>query len=149
MFFPSQKGKLFALLLTLLSLPACSGLLDWTLAGLPGGYEVRRLNSRTVVLCMPDEKYPSIASNVIDTYVFEIAYDDAFIYVKQGDVPDNIKEPIDTSNPNYYIVDVAEEKCYGPFSESEFDDQCQELGAGGPVEWMEPEDLRDALSEQS
>lgn len=133
---------MLSFILLALSTSACSGMGDWNVSGLPGGYEIWRINTRSVVLCLPDEESPYIAKNIIDPYVFELWYNDTYICAKQADVPDDLEKEIDKSNPNYYIVDVTDGICRGPLNEDGFYEVCQELGIDGSLEWMDLHTLR-------
>lgn len=123
------------------ALVGCGGVGDWTCSNLPGNYEIWRINSRSVILCLPDETYPTQAKTVVDAYVFEVAYNDAFIFAKRANVPEDLDTEIDTSTPDYYIVEIETGKRYGPFSEEAFYEQCQEFEAE-TVEWMDLQTLR-------
>ena len=71
------KRKVFiasCVLIISLFCTSCSGLGDWEITGLPGGYEIWRINSRSVILCKPDPQYDFLAATVVPAYVFEIAY---------------------------------------------------------------------------
>ena len=136
------KSSILSFVLLALSTSACSGMGDWTVSGLPGGYEIWKINTRSVVLCLPNVEHPTSAKKIIGPYVFEIWYNDTYICAKQADVPDDLEKAIDKSNPNYYIVDVTDGTCLGPFSEKEFDTSCQEIGIDGSLEWMDLNTLR-------
>ncbi len=138
--FPTLAG-----ILAVLSLSACNGVGDWSVSGLPGGYEVWRINSETIELCLPDEEHPFLADSVVSTYVFELAYNDAFICAKRADVPEGRNLKIDTSDPDHYIVDVNDRTCHGPFDEDGFYEAWQELGNGEELEWMSLSALRKRL----
>ena len=131
-------------ILLILGLTACfgAGVGDWTYSDLPGRYELWRINSRCIRLCLPDEERPFLAKTIVDGYVFELAYDDAFICAKRADVPEDIHQKIDLSDPDYFIVDVNEEKCYGPFDEQTFYKSCQELGVSEGLNWLDLWTLR-------
>lgn len=104
------KRKVFiasCVLIISLFCTSCSGLGDWEITGLPGGYEIWRINSRSVILCKPDPQYDFLAATVVPAYVFEIAYTDAYIFAKRADVPEDLDEPISYSDPDYYIVDTV------------------------------------------
>lgn len=118
-------------------LPGCAGLGDWKFTGLPGRYEVVRVNSRCIRLCTSPSEPPDYlpTGGFVGPYVFQIAWNDDFICAKRADVPDDLKEPIRTSNPSYYIIDVAEETCYGPYNKEEFQEACEEFGVG-ELDWI-------------
>lgn len=115
---------------------------DWTYSDLPGRYEIWRINSRAIVLALPNEEYPSMADNVVEAYVFEVAYNNDYICAKRADVPEDLKTPIDISNPEYYVVDVAEEKRYGPFDEMGYHDFFLQHDIKEPTNWMDMKTLR-------
>lgn len=120
---------------------------DWNVSGLPGGYEVWRVNSRSVVLCLPDPEHPFIADTVVPEYVSELACTDQYIFAKRVDVPEDLKKTIDTSNPDYYIVDVTSRECGGPYSEDEFRKQCLKLGIEEELNWLDHRTIRDTYQE--
>ena len=130
---------LIGLLTGLLS--GCSGMGDWSVTGLPGGYEVWRVHADGIVLCLPKEDVPGVATTVVDKCVISIAYTDEVICVEQVDPPEDIHEKLDTSDPNYYIVVVEDGTCYGPLDPQGFNDQIDELGVSKDLQWVDPEAL--------
>ena len=122
-------------------LSGCNGMGDWSVTGLPGGYEIWRIYSDNVVLCLPEENNPGSATPVVDGCVISIAYTDEVICVEQVEPPEDIHEKLDTSNPSYYIVVVAGGTCHGPLDPQGFNDQIDELGVSKDLQWVDPEDL--------
>lgn len=121
---------------------SCSGLGDWEITGLPGGYEIWRINSRSVILCKPDPQYDFLAATVVPAYVFEIACVDAYIFAKRADVPEDLDEPISYSDPDYYIVDTDNGACFGPYDEELFHETMSSLGISDTLSWMDLQTLR-------
>lgn len=131
-----KKGciLLIAVLLSL-GLSACVGAQDWAFEDLPGTYEIWRINSQTISLVSRRSEYS--ADTVVESYVYEIAWTDAFIFAKQKPAKD---EP-EPETP-YYIVDAAENAVTGPLSESAFEDLAEELGVStDDLDWIGVLDL--------
>ena len=137
-----QASRLaMTLLLISMILSACSGVGDWTVSNFPGGYSVWRINSDKVILCLPRENR-STAATVVETYVFELAFNDDYIFAKRADVPEGGWRYMDKSNPDYYIVTVADRSCSGPLDETAFAEALQALELDEPPEWMNMQTLR-------
>ena len=139
------KRKVFiasCVLIISLFCTSCSGLGDWEITGLPVGYEIWRINSRSVILCKPDSQYDFLAATVVPAYVFEIAYTDAYIFAKRADVPEDLDEPISYSDPDYYIVDTDEGACFGPYDEEMFYETMSSLNISDTPNWMDLQTLR-------
>ncbi len=106
---------------------------DWRYK-LPNNYEIWRVNSREIVLGELESEY-SLAT-VVDEYISEFCYNERYVCVKRVDVPEDLNEEIDTSNPEYYIVDTAEDIPYGPYDINEFYDKKEELQITGLSSWI-------------
>lgn len=143
-----RKVAIALLLFFLLCLAGCSGAGDWKASGLPGGYEVWRINSRMILLCMPEPDKEFMVKTVVPGYVFEVAYNDAFICAKRAEVPDDLDVKIDVSDPDYYIVDVAEGICHGPMEQAEFDAFCQAHEELTDIRWQDMKTLRRNLEKR-
>lgn len=125
----------------LIILSACNGVGDWVSIELPGRYAIWRINSRSIVLCLPREDAPFLADNVVDTYVFEVSYNDDLIFVKRADVQEDLKEKVDTSEPEYYVIEVKKEIRHGPFDTAQFEDFLMKLRYSEPLNWVSVTEL--------
>ena len=96
-----------------------------------GKYEVTWIDiPNTRAIC---ERYSSTGSTVlISEYVFAVGHNSEFIIAKQH--PTNGFEnghEIDTSETNYFIVDIRKEtNVFGPFNKSNFIKKVSELNIG-------------------
>ena len=106
---------------------------DWEFDGLPQNYSIVRMNSRNIVLGQSNEVG---WTHIVPTYISEVAYNDNYIFVKRVDVPKDINEKIDTSNPEYYIVVVETDEVLGAFTEEEFNKKCEEIPITEFPEWI-------------
>ena len=112
---------------------------DWKYDDLPNDYSVWRTNSRRIILC---HSYGTTASTIVDAYVSEIAYNNDYIFAKQVTVPEDSNKKIDTSNPSYYILVVETDELYGPYTEDEFNNKCEELEISEIPEWIKTTRLK-------
>lgn len=110
---------LFAAAMLAVSLSACAGMQDWEFSGLPGNYEVWRINSQTISLV--SRKSEHTADTVVASYVFQIAWNDDFILAKQKPTKDK-----PDSEARFYIVETADKTVTGPLEEAEFQDMLEE-----------------------
>lgn len=139
-----KKTALILIILSLI-LTGCidSGLGDWAYDGLPGEYSVWRNNSRDISIGKNIDK--DLAETVIESYVFEIYFNNQYICAKKVDVPENLDEEIILENPHYFIISIASGEVYGGFSVNKFKKKCQELNITID-EWISTKDLADKAS---
>ena len=115
---------------------------DWSYK-LPNNYEIWRINSRSIVF---GEKKDTNSINIlIDRYVSAFRYNDKIIALQCVDVPESLTEPIDISNPDYYIIDIANGEIYGEFSVDEYENKLSEFETNELTDWIysvpTPEDV--------
>lgn len=58
-------------------------------------------------------------------------------------MPENPRKKIDKSNPDYYILVVENEELFGPYTEDEFIEKCDELDIEHIFDWKITTDLND------
>jgi len=132
------KIALVVLILSLATiLSSCAGMADGEY-DLPGEYSIWYINSRSVVLCKDMKENGKVwgGEHLVEEYVSEIAYNDDYIFAKQVDVPEDINQKIDTSNPYYYVLVVETGKVFGPFSKKEFKAQVEEFNIKEIPKWI-------------
>ena len=106
---------------------------DWSYK-LPNNYEIWKLNSRSIVF---GEKKDTNSINIlIDRYVSAFRYNDKIIALQCVDVPESLTEPIDISNPDYYIIDIANSEIYGEFSVDEYENKLSEFETNELTDWI-------------
>lgn len=120
------------------SLVGCAGVADWASLPLPGSYEVWRISSHNIVLCMPDED-GSGAANIIDSEIYAVAYNEHYICVQQE--TSDPEPELYTMEPHgelyYYILCVDDGSVAGPYSENEFKEQCKEKNITSLCDWTD------------
>ncbi len=113
----NRKGLSHFILLLFISLQifvlSSCGAGDWHYSGLPGDYEIWRINSKTITLVKRTSD--TGANSVIPSYVSEVAWDENFILAQRQPTSDSYNASV-----SYYIVDVNSDEVHGPFTESEF-----------------------------
>ncbi len=85
---------------------------DWSYE-LPNDYAIWRINSRRIVVGI--EKGSSLDA-VLDRYICAFCYNGDYIGLQCVDVPEDLKEEIDTSNPDYYLIDMGSRTVGGPMT---------------------------------
>lgn len=109
---------------------------DWTYDGLPGSYEIWRINTHEIALVIRDGEYTS--DNVVESYVSEIAWNSKYIFAKQKPEANSLDSEI-----SFYIVDVDSAEVYGPLSQSEFDDLIDDMDITlAETDWIKSECLK-------
>lgn len=117
------------------------GASNWDCDNLPGNYEIWMISARNVKLVLADETGVT-AADAVPAYVFKVGYTDTYIFAQQANVPEDYHEKIDKKNPNFYIVEIASGKVFGPYNKTEFSERVQQLGMEEPIEWMSLNTLR-------
>ena len=115
---------------------------DWVYRELPNQYAVARINGRTILLgkeLRQSGEAGTAIDTVIDAYVSYIAQSGDWILVQQVEVPEHSREPVDLSDPVYYIVDSRTDEKSGPYTEAEFRDESALLGL--TVQWIRTTEL--------
>lgn len=116
--------------LSLLLLTACPGLADWDYS-LPGGYSISRINDHKVV-CSKD------GTAIVKNYVCAVSYNDSYIGLQR--IPAYVDYidfgSVDFSTIEYYLLDIANEELYGPFTKEAYLEKCQVLSVGEMCAWM-------------
>lgn len=115
-----MRQRLAVLVFVLLLL--CSGCLriggagDWKYE-LPNDFAILRINSRTIVL--NNMKY-GYGATAIDGYIISFCANDRFVGIKQAlEVPENLREEIDLTRYQFYLVDTLTWECHGPYENEE------------------------------
>ena len=88
---------------------------DWENKALPGVYEIWRMNADTIALVEPQGEF--LGRNVVESYVFRVAYNDEYIFVQQAESRTAVKE----GAAAFYIVEVASGAVFGGYTEAEFE----------------------------
>lgn len=100
-------------------LSSCAGAGDWAFAGLPGDYEIWRLNASEIALVK--RTGDNIADSVVGPYVCAVAWDEDYILARQKPERDSPEE-----QNTYYLVTVSTETVEGPFSDRQLQELLQE-----------------------
>lgn len=117
----------------MLLLTGCPGLSDWIYSDLPGDYEIWKVNSTDICL-NKDGKH------VVERYIIAFCYNAQYIGVQR--VPVDATEEafdlqkLDTSCPEYYLVDSACNEVYGPYSGEEYQNKLSDLNVSDMCQWM-------------
>ena len=135
------------LLLGLMGFPVgAAGLGDWRFHGLPGNWEVWRLNSRQIKILYVKPGIYIRSSSVVEDYVSYVAWTEDFIFAQQVTLPEEweTRDGVDGLAPAYYIVDVKTRLTHGPYdSEADFLAACEELNTGPLPDWVRTTELPD------
>ena len=132
------KQALLAIVIALIlsfNLSACGGLGDWDYE-LPGGYEIVRFNSEDISFIKDDR------SIVLDRYIISFCFEERYIGLQRYPVTEpydgifDIRE-VDTSNPEFYLVDARAEIVYGPLTREEYDEHIIDFGITEMGEWID------------
>ena len=88
---------------------------DWENEDLPGVYEIWRVNADTIALVEPLGEF--LGRNVVESYVFRVAYNDEYIFAQQAASRAAAQE----GEAAYYIVVVASGAVSGGYTRAEFE----------------------------
>ena len=119
---------------------SCTG--DWEYK-LPNNYEIVRVNSQSIVFGKNNNSF----DQTIDRYILEFCYNENYIGLKRlplDHVPaDEIVDidSLDRSSMEFYLIDAMKDKQYGPYTEEQFTQKCNEIGTGNLGEWILTSDL--------
>ena len=130
---------LVEVVLLVLFLAACPGLSDWEYA-LPNGYEIIRVNSQAIVFGKIVE---GSFDQLINRYILAFCFNEQYIWLQRYPVDPNrpwedhlyIHE-VDTTNPEYYLVDTVTEDIYGPYTMEEYGQKIEDLCVTNMSEWI-------------
>lgn len=106
---------------------------DWSYK-LPNKYEINHINSREIICGKRETEHSS--SIIIDRYVTEFCFSNQFVSLKCVDVPQDLSEEINRSDPDYYIIDTVNNATYGPFDERRYSEEIEELNVTGLSAWV-------------
>lgn len=123
-----KNRHIFIFVLTIVVfLSACSSTFSNTQIGnndweydMKNGYEIWHVNARSIV-CGKRNTAHSL-SNVGGDYVVKFYYNTQHVFLQCVDVPEDINEEINFSNPLFYIIDAKTDEVLGPLSEQEFEE---------------------------
>ncbi len=79
---------------------------------------------------------------VIDRYVQAFCYNDRYIGLEHlrelvdPEEPDELYPELDTSNPEYYLIDSEQDVIYGLYTKDEYMKQMKELHISEMGEWI-------------
>lgn len=115
----------------------CAGLSDWAYP-LPYGYEIWRINSERIVLV---KNQGETSDTVIEDYIISFCHNECYIGIQNislrtGQSSESIGQ-IDTSNPDYYLVDAASDEVFGPYTAEEYKTKKQDLNTGELGTWID------------
>lgn len=111
---------------------------DWSYA-LPNGYAIWRINSQSIV-CGKEEKAEGggavLSEQVGGDYIVQFCVAESFVCLQSVDPPQReLVESIDTSHPDYYILNTQTGESFGPLTEAEFRQKTEALGLGELSVW--------------
>ena len=121
----------------------CAGIADWDYQ-LVGGYIIRRLNSYEIVLCDTENHPETSSSNVLPCYfVTDFCFNEQYIGVQGIPTAGHIASEAELESEQrwFYLVEVSTDVVFGPYDESEFLAQCDELLVGDLGEWYSTKEL--------
>ena len=105
---------------------------DWSYS-LPNNYAIWHINVRSIVLmCIEQER----TTTIIGGYISEFAYNENYVVLKQVDSSFDLTQPLDISNPKYYIINTIEQITEGPFSEDQYCDNIQQIDNKNLSVWI-------------
>ena len=134
-----KKHSLLLVLLALLAaglLCSCAGAGDWAFTGLPGNYEIWRLNASEIALV--ERTGDNIADSVVGPYVCAVAWNEDYILARQKPERNSPEE-----ESVCYLVTVSSGTVDGPYTEAELQIQLDRLHiplTGG--DWVDVLQLR-------
>lgn len=136
----NKLKTIFCLLIlgVMLVLAGCPGYSDWAYDDLPGDYLIVRVNSKHIVF---EKGTFEFSDRVINRQIIAFCYDARYICLKRVPVEgvDDTRfdpEKLDTSNPEFYLIDSVTEHVYGPWTEEAFYKQVDHWGLTGLCEWI-------------
>lgn len=116
----------FSLLLELLPVGfGPGGMGDWAYDRLPNGYEIWRLNSSNIQVVKGN------GTIILDGYVLEFCYNESFIGIKHISTDEGNSrgqadtKNMDTSNPDFYLIDAQNDAVYGPLTADDYQKQLE------------------------
>lgn len=101
------------------------GMGDWAYDQLPNGYEIWRLNSRNIQVVKGN------GTVILDGYVLEFCYNESFIGIKHISTDEGYSrgqsdtKNLDTSNPDFYLIDAQNDAVCGPLTADDYQKQLQ------------------------
>lgn len=113
------------------------GMGDWAYDRLPNGYEIWRLNSSNIQVV---KESGSII--ILDGYVLEFCCNDSYIGIKHISTDEMISQKqadtkdLDTSNPEYYLIDAQNDAVYGPFTANDYQNQLEICQIQNMCDWI-------------
>lgn len=105
---------------------------DWSVP-LPGGYEIQRLNSRSIILAKP---FPEGHSEiVISAYINAYWYDQRYIglWCAAGGADDLLGAAPEADS--FYLVDSLEQTVHGPLDPDAYEELCLQLQLSAFDQW--------------
>lgn len=140
--FSGKLAGLVAVLLVvlwLLLLRCSPGMNDWIYDKLPNGYEIWHVNSESIVLM---KRTGESTDSKMGRYIMKFCYNDSYIGIQRltfsEDTPygqPSVKD-MDTSNPDYYLVDTVNDVVMGPYTAEAYEKQVKDLGIEGLGDWI-------------
>ena len=135
--------------LTLIGLPFGAvpgpGLGDWRFHGLPGNWEVWRLNGRQIDIVYVEQENLG-GDPMAESYVSYVAWTDDFIFAQQVTLPEDWddRDEVDDLPPAYYLIDIKTHLTHGPYdNEADFLAACEEQNTGPLPDWIRTTKLPD------
>ena len=108
---------------------------DWEY-DMQNGYEIWHVNSRSIV-CGKRNTANSL-STVGGDYVAKFYYNTQYVFLQCVDVPEDINEEINYSNPLLYIIDTKTDTVTGPLSKQEFEEaSTNAIGIKESIVWID------------
>lgn len=133
----SKAGIMFALIGLFITLTSCPAVEDWSYSDLPNEYEIWHINTHDIALGKMDSEH--VFRKTIDEYVTFFCYNTKYIGVQAVYIDPALPyEEIDIKalNPEYYLLDTAEEIVCGPYTEDEYLDQLEYIGIVDMCSWI-------------
>ena len=129
------KKLVFAsLLISMIFVPGCGGMGDWGYDKLPSDYSITRLNDEDIRLVRGFE-----GRTVVGRYIIAFCYNSRFIGLKRVPMEESYGKPenmetLDTSQPEFYLIDTMFNSVSGPLTEEEYKEITLEIADMG--EWI-------------
>lgn len=110
---------LHQLAICVLSESGLGGSGDWFFDGLPGYYEIWKINGADISLIKKTSEFGG--KKIVEPFVISFCWDNRYIGIQRGSYQKGCQP--DATDVEYYIVDSSTEKVFGPFDLEEYKEQ--------------------------
>lgn len=142
-FFKGMIGVIIAL-----SLYGCAGMSDYDIS-LPGGYSLVRSSAHKVTINKRIDK-SSWEESIIPAKVIGLGWNSDYVLAKQVGLkrrnPENSEDTYEIPDENkisYWILEVNDDKVYGPLDEKEFEELKKEFNISYMVTLKNPSEYNE------